>query len=78
MLGDIIDFRFRAASPSIWPVISCRVGDVPESSSTVSGLDVNGDPEVIAWPNAIDRLGEGKEGRLDGAHNWPSSSPPTS
>jgi hypothetical protein len=60
------------------PVISCRVGNVPESSTTVTHLDVNGDPEVIAWPNAIDRLGEGKEGRLDGAHNWPSSSPPTS
>ncbi len=33
----------------------------------MTDLNINGHPEMITWPNAINGLREGKEGRLDAA-----------
>ena len=40
---------------------------MPESSCTVTDLHIDGYAKVIAWPNAVDRLGKGEKGGLDTA-----------
>ena len=55
MIGSLFHVFEDHLLQSGLPVISRRVINVPENSPAVTDLDINGHPEVVTWPNAVDR-----------------------